>query len=76
MMTILEAKHFIREFESIFTHYQIHKSKAWLQQREQYRIIKAMHAVEKGLSLKNIKLGFGVPKILALMKRIENYYNR
>src|SRR5690606_14146501 len=38
------------------------------------RIVMNAHSVEKGLSLKNIKLGYGKPKILALLKDLEHYY--
>lgn len=38
------------------------------------RIVMNAHSVEKGLSLKNIKLGYGKPKILALIKDLVHYY--
>lgn len=38
------------------------------------RIVMNAHSIEKGLSLKNIKLGYGKPKILALLKDLEHYY--
>lgn len=32
------------------------------------------HIIEKGLSLKDVRLGFGEPKVMNLLKYIENYY--
>lgn len=74
-MTKNELKHLFRELENIFRHYSITKSRRWQEQQEQYKIIKSMHTIEKGLSLKNIKIGFGVPKVIDLLNRIEKYYN-
>lgn len=39
------------------------------------RIIMNAHSIEKGLSLKNIKLGYGKNKILLLLKDVDHYYN-
>jgi nitroreductase len=38
------------------------------------RIIMNAHSIEKGLSLKNIKLGYGKEKIILLMKDLKHYY--
>ena len=38
------------------------------------RIVMNAHSIEKGLSLKNIKLGYGKDKIIALLKDLEHYY--
>lgn len=38
------------------------------------RIVMNAHSIEKGLSLKNIKLGYGKPKILMLLKDLNHYY--
>ncbi len=38
------------------------------------RIVMNAHSIEKGLSLKNIKLGYGKPKILMLLKDLSHYY--
>ncbi len=40
------------------------------------RIVMNAHSIEKGLSLKNIKLGYGKPKILMIMRDLEHYYKR
>jgi nitroreductase len=40
------------------------------------RIVMNAHSIEKGLSLKNIKLGYGKDKILALMKDLKHYYKQ
>ena len=34
------------------------------------------HIIEKGLSLKDVRLGFGEPKVKNLLKYIENYYKK
>lgn len=72
-MKINELKHFFREIECLFKRYFLFKNDKYKEQYEQFHIIKAMHGIEKGLSLKNVKVGFGVPKILNLIKQIENY---
>lgn len=72
-MTVTQLKHFAREIEGIIKHYKINKNACWQEQHEQYRIIKSMHGIEKGLSLNKVKVGFGATKIISLMKRIENY---
>lgn len=38
------------------------------------RIIMNAHSIEKGLSLKNIRYGYGKKKIISLLKDIESYY--
>jgi len=38
------------------------------------RIVMTAHSIEKGLSLKNIKLGYGKSKILMLMNDLNHYY--
>lgn len=40
------------------------------------RIYILTHVIEKGLSLKDVRLGFGVPKIKALLLYIEVYFNK
>ncbi|MGN1202537.1 MAG: nitroreductase family protein [Eubacterium sp.] len=72
-MTITHLKHLIREIEGLIKHYKINENVCWQEQHEQYRIIKSMHGIEKGLSLNKVKVGFGAPKIISLMKRIEKY---
>lgn len=74
-MTINELKHLFRELDKIYRCYRISKSSKWREQHEQFKIIQSMHSIEKGLSLKEVKIGFGVPKVLSLLNKIENYYN-
>lgn len=38
------------------------------------RIVMNAHSIEKGLSLKNIKVGYGKAKILLLLKDLKHYY--
>lgn len=72
-MTITDIKYFFREIESLLKHYKVNTSNVYRQQREQFRIIRFMHSIEKGLSLKEIKPGFGVSKVISLMNRLEDY---
>jgi len=41
-----------------------------------YSLLKQSHVIEKGLSLKDVKFGFGVPKILSLLDDLEQYYQK
>lgn len=43
------------------------------QERETAEIIRLVHSLEKGLSLENPRLGFGVKKIHSLLDRCESY---
>ncbi len=40
------------------------------------RIYIQTHIIEKGLSLKDVRLGFGVPKVKKLLLSVENYYKK
>jgi len=40
------------------------------------RIYIQSHIIEKGLSLKDVRLGFGVPKVKQLLSYVEKYYNK
>lgn len=72
-MIVTDLKYFIRELESLLKHYRIANQNEYKQQREQYSIIKSMHSIEKGMSLNEIKIGFGERKVVALMNRLEKY---
>lgn len=41
-----------------------------------YSLLLQAHIIEKGLSLKDIKLGFGVPKILRLLSDLNEYQKK
>lgn len=43
------------------------------QNKQRELIIMQTHVIEKGLSLKNIRLGFGIPKILNLLTQLRDY---
>jgi nitroreductase len=40
------------------------------------RLFIQSHIIEKGLSLKDVRLGFGEPKVKNLLNSIENYYKK
>lgn len=42
----------------------------------QYTILRENHVIEKGMSMKNVKQGFGVEKVYCLIKRLEKYYEK
>ena len=44
------------------------------QERMRSDIVMRVHTIEKGLSLKDVRPGFGVPKIIAILKLTEKYY--
>ncbi len=44
------------------------------QKKLRARLIMNAHSIEKGLSLKNIRLGYGKAKILLLLKDVTHYY--
>lgn len=46
------------------------------QNKEREQLIMQSHVVEKGLSLKDVRIGFGVPKILTLLKQLRTYTER
>lgn len=46
------------------------------QQKLKFLIIKKVHVIEKGLSLKECRPGFGVPKVLDILKDLDNYTER
>lgn len=60
-----EFKHFINELASFDTHSSQRKFKEML--------IMESHIVEKGLSLKDTRVGFGVPKIKKLLQDLALY---
>lgn len=72
-MNTADLKFLRRELLLLKKHYEITKNPRFLEDREQYMIIRGMHSIEKGLSLANPRPGFGVNKVLALIKRIESY---
>ncbi len=74
-MNIHELKFFIREIFALKKHHAIIHDKKHKEEFEQFRIIKSMHSIEKGLSLKAPRTGFGKAKVEELLKRIEEYYN-
>lgn len=41
-----------------------------------YSLLLQAHIIEKGLSLDEVRLGFGVPKIRRLLSDLDEYYNR
>lgn len=43
------------------------------QQKQKFLIIMEVHVIEKGLSLKDCRAGFGVPKVLAILEKLERY---
>lgn len=43
------------------------------QNKVREQLIMQSHVIEKGLSLKDVNLGFGVPKILSLLKQLCTY---
>lgn len=42
-------------------------------QKIKFLIIKEVHVIEKGLSLKDCRVGFGVPKVLEVIDKLERY---
>lgn len=44
------------------------------QERMTSDIVMRVHTIEKGLSLKNVRPGFGVPKIIAILKLAEKHF--
>lgn len=42
----------------------------------QYTILRENHVIEKGMSLRNPRKGFGQQKVTALLHRLEKYYTR
>lgn len=43
------------------------------QNKEREQLIMSAHVIEKGLSLKDVRPGFGVPKILELLNHLKSY---
>lgn len=41
----------------------------------QYSLLRENHVIEKGMSMRNTKKGFGQTKVIALLNRLEKYYN-
>lgn len=46
------------------------------QNKQRELIIMQTHVIEKGLSLKNVRFGFGIPKLLNLLKQLRDYNKR
>lgn len=72
-MTSVEIKSVYRMLTRIIKAYKINRNPQYEEKREQSQIIKAMHGIEKGLSLRDARKGFGIPKVLALISRIDRY---
>lgn len=83
---ILHFYYSFREMKNIFVNF-IYDMKRYLRYsaslnshktntRLQGRLIHAYHNIEKGLSLKNPRIGFGKEKVKYLISLIENYKNR
>lgn len=72
-MKLSEAKYTLRRIATIKKNYENSRKKEYDEKRQQFKIIKAMHTIEKGLSLKDVRVGFGVTKALFLMEKIEKY---
>lgn len=73
MMKISDIKFMVREIQALKKHYDVINDKRWKEASEQFGIIKAMHSIEKGLSLKNPRTGFGILKATRLIEKIEAY---
>lgn len=41
----------------------------------QYTLLRENHVIEKGMSMRNTKKGYGQAKVTALLNRLERYYN-
>lgn len=72
-MTIADLKYIFRRILAIRKNYEISQDKTYSEKRQQFQIIKAMHTLEKGLSLKDVRIGFGVSKALFLTNMLEKY---
>lgn len=44
-------------------------------EKMQYTLLRENHVIEKGMSMKNPRIGFGQEKVIALIKKLELYYN-
>lgn len=44
-------------------------------EKMQYTILRVNHIMEKGMSMKNPRVGFGQDKVYGLLQRLEQYYN-
>ena len=44
-------------------------------EKMQYTLLRENHTIEKGLSLKNPRKGFGQQKVLKLLKRLNKYFD-
>ncbi|MCH5176388.1 MAG: nitroreductase family protein [Prevotellaceae bacterium] len=45
-------------------------------QKMQYTLLRENHVIEKGLSMRNPRRGFGQQKVLALIERLHRYYQK
>ena len=77
---VKELKQLIRNIQEWHRFVKISKSQEYLEERLKAEIIRYVHAIEKGLSIENPRLGFGVKKINLLMdlcdlfiKKCNNY---
>lgn len=73
-LRLLVLKALINEYFVIVNHLGSAHNLYEDQDKLKARIIMNAHSIEKGLSLKNIKLGYGKGKILLLMKDLSHYY--
>ncbi|WP_392447287.1 nitroreductase family protein [Capnocytophaga canis] len=62
------------EYSRIIKHFGTSGDLYQNQDKLKARIVMNAHSIEKGLSLKNIKLGYGKSKILMVMRDLECYY--
>lgn len=60
-------------FKSIIYIYRIKQSKKFAQKRYFGEIIRETHSIEKGLSLENVRLGFGLAKFMESDEVIRRY---
>ena len=63
-----EYRTLLKEYGAINTDSDMRKYK--------FLIIKEVHVIEKGLSLKDCRPGFGVPKVISILDMLSDYYDK
>lgn len=66
----------MKRFYELLAKYNANVSTDSDMEKMQYTLLRENHVIEKGMSIKNPRLGFGQQKVAALIARLSEYYKR
>lgn len=66
----------VKRFYQLLSRYNASVNTDGDKQKMEYTLLRENHIIEKGMSMKSPRKGFGQEKVLSLLHRLEKYYNQ